>query len=107
MSYQLRCSKCHGITDSTAPLLNDTCSACLRNESLLRGQQKIARDQERYAGTSGKDYDYDINSLKSRMNKCEERLSSLENRMRDELDTKLKALAQYFEQKLRNAGIST
>lgn len=74
-----RCRKCYGHSDAMMPLLDTLCSACQRNEELLRGQQRIVHEQN-YNNSNG--------------------LEALERKLRSEFDRKLQALADYLEKKI-------
>jgi len=91
MSHQWTCPKCFGPSDTTMPFLDATCSGCKRNESLLRGQERIARDAERYSSLSSSDRD-DLKGLKATVRQLIKDMAAMEER----IDAKLVALSEYL-----------
>jgi len=91
MSNGYTCPKCFGPSDTIMPFLDATCSGCKRNESLLRGQEQIARDAERYSGLSSSDRD-DLKGLKATVRQLIKDMAEMEERF----DEKLVRLSEYL-----------
>jgi hypothetical protein len=91
MSHQYTCQVCFGPSDSILPLLDTTCSACKRNQQLLQGQERIARDAERYSSLSSSDRD-DLKGLKAVVKQLIKDMAAMEERF----DAKLVALSEYL-----------
>ena len=95
MSHQWTCQVCFGPSDSILPLLDTTCSACKRNQQLLQGQERIARDAERYSGLSSSDRD-DLKQLKNVVRQLIKDMAAMEERIDAKIDAKLVALSEYL-----------
>jgi len=91
MSHQYTCQVCFGKSDSILPLLDTTCSACKRNQQLLQGQERIARDAERYSSLSSSDRD-DLKQLKNVVRQLIKDMTQMEERF----DAKMVALSEYL-----------
>ena len=91
------CPKCFGPSDTNTimPFLDATCSGCKRNESLLRGQEQIARDAQRDAQVQNRlamsDRD-DLNGLKAVVKQLIKDMAAMEERF----DEKLVRLSEYL-----------
>jgi len=91
MSHQWTCPKCFGPSDTTMPFLDATCSGCKRNESLLRGQEQIARDAQVQNRLAMSDRD-DLKGLKATVRQLIKDMAEMEQRF----DEKLVALSEYL-----------
>ena len=95
MSHQYTCQVCFGKSDSILPLLDTTCSACKRNQQLLQGQERIARDAERYSSLSSSDRD-DLKGLRATVRQLIKDMVAMEERIDAKIDAKLVALSEYL-----------
>jgi hypothetical protein len=73
------------------PFLDATCSGCKRNESLLRGQEQIARDAQVQNRLAMSDRD-DLKGLKATVRQLIKDMAEMEQRF----DEKLVALSEYL-----------
>jgi hypothetical protein len=73
------------------PFLDATCSGCKRNESLLRGQEQIARDAQSQNRISSSDRD-DLKGLKATVRQLIKEMAAMEERF----DEKLVRLSEYL-----------
>jgi len=91
MSNGYTCPKCFGPSDTTMPFLDATCSGCKRNESLLRGQEQIARDAQSQNRLLSSDRD-DLKGLRATVRQLIKDMAEMEQRF----DEKLVALSEYL-----------
>jgi len=73
------------------PFLDATCSGCKRNESLLRGQEQIARDAQSQNRLLSSDRD-DLKGLKATVRQLIKDMVAMEER----IDAKMVALSEYL-----------
>jgi hypothetical protein len=73
------------------PFLDATCSGCKRNESLLRGQEQIAKDAQVQNRLLSSDRD-EIKGLKATVRQLIKEMAAMEERF----DEKLVRLSEYL-----------
>ena len=91
MTNGYTCPKCFGPSDTIMPFLDATCSGCKRNESLLRGQEQIAKDAQVQNRLSSSDRD-DLKGLKATVRQLIKEMAAMEERF----DEKLVRLSEYL-----------